>query len=67
MDSAALARVGAQFEGLLLEQILAPLIKPLGEGAVLALGPLAQSLAARESGGFAAVLTAALKSHDTQL
>ena len=56
MDNDALAAVGVQFEGLLIERILAPLEASLGEFGSLPLAPFAQAIAARDAHGFSAAL-----------
>lgn len=58
LDKAAIARAGAQFEGLLVQQMLSPLAESLGQFGSFAIAPLAQSLAAHDSGGFGAMLAA---------
>lgn len=54
-------RVAAQFEGLLVAQMLAPLERSFGEAGSIALTPFAQAIATADRHGFGAVLTAALE------
>ena len=61
MDNVAARRVGAQFEGLLIEQLLAPLGASFAEIATLSLAPLAQSIAEHDGNGFGALLAAWLE------
>ena len=61
----AARRAGAQFEGLLIEQLLAPLGKAFGENAAFSIAPLAQSIAAHDEFGFGALLATWLeRAHD---
>ena len=66
MVSGAARRIGAQFEGLLLQQMLAPLAQSLGDAGQFALGPLAQSMAARDVGGFGKLVSVALERDDAR-
>lgn len=63
MDSAARARAGAQFEGLLLQQVLSPLGEELGRFGSCVIAPLAQSIAAHDAHGFGALLATALEKY----
>ena len=66
IDSAATRRMGAQFEGVLIAQILSPLEQSLGQSGSFAIGPLAQSIAAHDAGGFGQVLASLFEKHDAK-
>ena len=52
------AQAGAQFEGMLLGEMLAPLTQSLGQFGSMAIAPLAQSIAAHDAHGFGEILAA---------
>lgn len=56
VDNAALAAIGVQLEGLLLEQILTPLEGAFGRVGGLPIALFAQAIAERDAHGFAAAL-----------
>lgn len=58
--------MGAQFEGMLLREVLAPLEKSLGQVGSFAVAPLAQSIAAHDEHGFGALLASLFERHDAQ-
>ncbi|MBC5816126.1 MAG: hypothetical protein GIW97_06250 [Candidatus Eremiobacteraeota bacterium] len=64
MDRLTAAQAGAQFEGMLLQQMLSPLERSLGQGGSIVMAPLAQSIAAHDTGGFGSVLAALFEKHD---
>ena len=66
MDALTAAKAGAQFESMLLEQVLSPLERSLGQVGALALEPLAQSIAAADRHGFGAVLASLFENRDAR-
>lgn len=48
----------------LLQQLLSPLERSLGQVGSLAMAPLTQSIAAHDTGGFGSVLAAFFEKHD---
>gem|GEM_PF-3907947 len=60
------AQAGAQFEGMLLQQMLSPLEQSLGQVGSIALALLAQSIAAHDAGGFGCVLAALFEKQNAE-
>jgi hypothetical protein len=57
VDSSAARIAGAQFEGLLLEQLFKPLAAAFGEYGDVFVGALSQRVAAGDRNGFGSLLT----------
>ncbi|HUZ49639.1 MAG TPA: hypothetical protein VMW12_07880 [Candidatus Dormibacteraeota bacterium] len=65
MDNAAAGAVGRACESLLLAQMLAPMTKSWGEFGSLGTQTVADAIAGRDTGGFAAAIARALEArHD---
>ncbi|MDQ2872630.1 MAG: hypothetical protein M3R35_05835 [Candidatus Eremiobacteraeota bacterium] len=63
MDSRVARQAGSQFEGLLLERVLAPMQKAFGPAGDIVVTALAQSVASHDEGGFGALVADALERH----
>jgi predicted phosphoribosyltransferase len=64
VDSRVAQRLGAQFEAVMLERVLAPMQGAFGQFGEVALGACARTIAEHDAGGFAALIATALaRSH----